>query len=143
MSKYGSRVKQFGRNARGATALEYAAAGAFIATAALGLAGAIGTTIRAESYATLLNGKVLVASSKKDLVRISARSSSDPIQTGSTSAASEPRKRKARARRLARAKRKSLPVCTSADVGRSCRLDISHASFKGWRGTDAVWLPDH
>lgn len=149
MSKYASHIKRFGRDCAGATALEYTAAGAFIATAALGLAGAIGTTIKAESYATLLNGQVLLASSKKDAVRIAARNTSDPIQTGSTSApkaeisGTERARQRALKRAQAKKKANAIPFCNAGEHVRPCKMDMSKPVFKHWRGTVAEWLPDH
>ncbi|MCP5083608.1 MAG: Flp family type IVb pilin [Alphaproteobacteria bacterium] len=142
---YASMVKQFATDKRGATAVEYAVGVAFIASAVLGLAGAVGTTIKAESYATILNGKVFLASSKKDLVRIAARSSSDPIQTGSTADAPEsaddmvPRARKMKTRV---SEASATPFCNSGDEVRPCRLDLTKQSFQGWRGTMVDWSPD-
>ncbi len=145
MSKYGLRVKTFATETGGATAIEYAAAAAFIATAAIGVAGTLNSTIQAESYATILNGKMLLASSKQELVRIAARSSSDPIQTGSTTEtdapaeASTPSARKSISSANAK---KTPPLCNSGDDVRPCKLDLTHENFQGWRGTLVEWSQD-
>ncbi len=145
MSKYMLRVKKFATETGGATAIEYAAAAAFIATAAIGVAGALNSTIQAESYATILNGKVLLASSKQELVKIAARSSSDPIQTGSTTETdgpaddSAPRARKSISSANAA---KGQPLCNSGDDVRPCKLDLTQESFQGWRGTLVEWSRD-
>lgn len=146
MSKYASKVERFAADASGATALEYAAAGAFIATAALGLFGALGTTIKAESYATLVDGKMLVAASKRDMVRIAARSSSDPIQTGSTAEPYQaPAKSSPRARNSAdnAAATTATALCNAGDKVRPCKLDLTKPGFQGWRGTLVEWSRDH
>ena len=143
---YALRVKQFVTDACGATAVEYAVGAAFIATAVIGVAGALGTTIKAESYATIINGKVLLASSKKDLVRIAARSSSDPIQTGSTVDANKPadgavpraRDTKGKVNEAA-----ATPFCNAGDEVRPCKLDFTKQSFQGWRGTMVDWSTEH
>lgn len=145
MSKYVLRVKQFATETGGATAIEYAAAAAFIATAAIGVAGTLNSTIQAESYATILNGKVLLASSKQELVRIAARSSSDPIQTGSTAEPDEPSENTApRARKAVAAANsaKTSPLCNAGDDVRPCKLDLAQENFKGWRGTIVEWSRD-
>ncbi len=142
---YASKIKQFATDASGATAVEYAVGVAFIVSAVIGLAGALGTTIKAESYATIINGKVLLASSKKDLVRIAARSSSDPIQTGSTADTSEnadgsaPRARNTKNEINGAS---STPFCNAGDKVRRCKLDLTKQSFQGWRGTTVDWSTD-
>ncbi len=145
MSKYELRVKKFATETGGATAIEYAAAAAFIATAAIGVAGTLNSTIQAESYATIFNGKVLLASSKQELVRIAARSSSDPIQTGSTSETDEPAENTAPSARKPVSNAtapKAKPMCHSGDDLRPCKLDLTQASFQGWRGTIVEWSQD-
>lgn len=142
---YVSKVKQFIADVSGATTVEYAVGAAFIVSAIVGLVGAVGTTIKAESHATVLNGKVMLASSKKDLVRIAARSSSDPIQTGSTADATEgvadvaPRLRNLKD--LAH-EANAISLCNAGDQVRPCRLDTTKQSFQGWRGTLVEWSSD-
>lgn len=141
---YVLKVKQFVADARGATAVEYAVGAAFIVSAVIGLAGALGTTIKAESYATIINGKVLLASSKKDLVRIAARSSSDPIQTGSTvdtNASMERGTPRVRTNNKPN-ETSSTPFCNAGDTVRPCKLDLTQKSFQGWRGTMVDWSTD-
>ena len=145
MSKYALRVKKFATETGGATAIEYAAAAAFIATAAIGVAGTLNSTIQAESYATILDGKVLLASSKQELVKIAARSSSDPIQTGSTNETDEPTENAAPSARKpisSASSPKAQPLCNSGDNVRPCKLDLTQASFQGWRGTIVEWSRD-
>ena len=143
---YAYKIKQFAADTRGATAMEYAVGAAFIVSAVVGVIGAVGTTIKAESYATIVNGKVVLASSEKELTRIAARSSSDPIQTGSTSGAADDEEEIAPRARKPRAKvspASATPFCNSDDDVRPCKLDLSSASFQGWRGTMLEWSQDH
>ncbi len=145
MSKYVLRVKGFATDTGGGAAIKYAASAAFIATAAIGVAGSLQSTIQAESYATIQNGKVILASSKQELVRIAARSSSDPIQTGSAAETDEPVENTTpRARKsMSHATSASTPpLCNSGDDVRPCKLDLSKESFQGWRGTLVEWSRD-
>ncbi|MEM8687614.1 MAG: hypothetical protein AAGF81_09810 [Pseudomonadota bacterium] len=145
MVEYAYRVKRFIRDKSGVTALEYAAAGAFIATAMLGLVGAVGNTISAKSYATWDDGKMLLASARSDLIAIATRSSSDPIQTGSTSDSHHVRgTSSSRAHTLNGNDRikQARPLCSRADGTQTCKLDLSHPSFQGWRGTIVEWDRD-
>ena len=145
MSKYVLRVKGFAADTGGGAAIKYAASAAFIATAAIGVAGTLQSTIQAESYATIQNGKVILASSKQELVRIAARSSSDPIQTGSTSETDEPAENVTPSARKAISSAsapKAQPLCHSGDDLRPCKLDLTQASFQGWRGTIVEWSQD-
>ncbi len=144
MVEYAYRVKRFARDKSGVTALEYAAAGAFIATAMLGLVGAIGNTISAKSYATWDDGKMLLTTAKNDLIRFATRSSSDPIQTGSTSDAHQVRGTASpSARKLSGNDpiQQARPLCSGPDGTHTCKLDLSHPSFQGWKGTIVEW--DH
>lgn len=143
MSKYEYRVKRFASDKSGATAIEYAAAAAFIATAAIGVAGAVNTTIHAESHATFLNGKVLLASSKQELARVAARSSSDPIQTGSTTEQTEASEDRAPRARKAAPSKSATPLCNAGDDVRPCKLDLASEQFQGWRHTIIDWSEDH
>lgn len=142
MSKDEYRVRRFVTDRTGATAIEYAAAAAFIATAAIGVAGALNTTIYAESHATFLNGKVLLASSKQELARVAARSSSDPIQTGSTAEPDNRADLRATRARKAVASANSTPLCNAGEDVRPCKLDLNKESFQGWRRTILEWSDD-
>ncbi|MEM8647331.1 MAG: hypothetical protein AAGF86_13435 [Pseudomonadota bacterium] len=142
MVEYAYRVKRFVRDRSGVTALEYAAAGAFIATAMLGLVGAVGNTVSANSYATLNDGKLLLASAKQEIIRLATRTSSDPIQTGSTTETHHAREKashSARNRGRAAATLRAAPLCSGADGEHTCKLDLSHPSFQGWKGTIVEW----
>ncbi len=142
MVEYAFRVKRFVRDKSGVTALEYAAAGAFIATAMLGLVGAVANTISAKSYATVNDGQLLLASAKQELIRFATRSSSDPIQTGST-AETHPARDKAspgaRTPNSAGATLEVAPLCGGVGGEHTCKLDLSHPSFHGWKGTIVEW----
>lgn len=145
MVEYALRGKQAVRGKRRVTALEYAAAGAFIATAMLGVVGAVGNTINAQSHATLAEGTMLLASAKNELIRFATRSSSDPIQTGSTSDIQHVREASPpNARKLSRKDpiQQAAPLCSGEDGARTCNLDLSHPSFQGWKGTIVEWDTD-
>ena len=145
MVEYALKGKRSIRKKRGVTALEYAAAGAFIATAMLGVVGAVGNTINAQSHATLAEGTMLLASAKNELMRFATRSSSDPIQTGSTTDRQQAREATAlNARKLSRKDpvQQAAPLCSGEDGARTCKLDLSHPSFQGWRGTIVEWDGD-
>ena len=136
MSKNSLRVKRFMAHKGGATTTEYCIMAAFTATAILGLIGAIGTTIKAESFAQITNTKVALATGKKkERLKLASSRTIDPIQTGSTKQTQPKAKQSASAKMPTQRVANTAPPCTKEHKSGPCTLDLETQAFNGWKGT--------